>query len=165
MSVEYNLIFRFPVWISTARISFQFQSNYCNIHKSTRHWDGAFPPCCHLLRDDSKLKCCGANKHTDIHKEAHTSTDNCAYTHKLSRPSGHTVWVKNREWEWASSCRSHGVGWALRRAARGWRRLRGWRRQRRAVGRPGARGRLFNWSSFTQQWSRRHLKGLPCLIS
>jgi len=39
------------------------------------------------------------------------------------------------------------------------------RRLGRAAGRPGARGRLFNWSSFTQQWSRRHLKGLPCLIS
>ena len=64
------------------RITFQFQSNYCNTHKSSRHWDAAFPPRCHLSRVDNKLKRCRANKHTDIHTvEKHTHQQTTAHTH------------------------------------------------------------------------------------
>lgn len=65
-------------------------------------------------------------RNTQTYIEKHTHQQTTVHTHKLSRPLGHAVWVKNREWEWVSSCRSHGVGWALRRAARGWGDGGGW---------------------------------------
>lgn len=101
--------------------SSQLKSNYCNIHKSTKHWHEAFPPYCHLLRVDNKLKCCRANKHKDIHWEAHTHKQTTVPTHKLSRPLGHAVWVKAET----------GRGWAAA-GAMGW--VGPYGEQRRAAG-------------------------------
>lgn len=81
------------------RITFQFQSNYCNIHKSSRHWDAAFPPRCHLSRVDNKLKCCRANKHTDIHtveKHTHQQTHTDVHTRVKQAFGSRSVSEKQR---------------------------------------------------------------------
>lgn len=84
----------------TARISFQFQSNYCNIHKSTRHWDATFPPCCHLSRVDNKLKCCGANTHTHTQtyagRRAHTDRQMHVHTRVKQAFGSRSVSEKQR---------------------------------------------------------------------
>lgn len=103
---------------SAVRTSFHFQSNYCSKHKSSRHGDAAPPPRWHLSGADNRLKCFRAEK-TRRNAKASTHRSRQLSTHELSRPLGRAVWVKNREWEWWSSCSRLLVGWALRRAARG----------------------------------------------